>query len=236
MSHKFARSAVIVLILAAPFVSTTAGASTPNPLSILTKALSDGSHESSMTISATFTGSGINASLVGGFSSKGNGGVTTLPGVGSEDIVTPVGKSYCFVKASTLAVLSEILDVKTPTASEVGVWYEVPKSDPRYTSIASSGAQTVAESFSFTPVGWSRKATYGGTTVLRGVRVIKLEAASNLFASGSGFGKSTLYVTDTSNSLPFAMSGPAGTSGLVYFSKWGTTSVVFPTTTADLPK
>ena len=127
--------------------------------------------------------------------------------------------------------------MKAPTAAEVGVWYKVPKSDPRYNSISSpGGAQTVAQSFSFSAVGWSRSATYEGTTVLHGIHVIKLESGSNLFVTGSGFGKTTLYVTDSTRPLPFAMSGPAGTTGLLYFSGWGSTTVEIPTASADLPQ
>jgi hypothetical protein len=237
MSRKVTRTVVVALILTTPLSVTYAGASTLSPLAILTKALHDGSRETSMNVTAAFTGSGIAVSLDGGFTPAAEGGITAESGVGSEDLIEPSGKSYCFVKASSLGVLRNEMDVKVPTAAEVGVWYKVASTDPRYVSIASpGGAQTVAEAFSFSPVGWERAATYEGTTVLRGVRVIKLESASNLFVSGSGFGKTTLYVTDSSAPLPFAMSGPAGTTGLMYFSKWDATSVVIPVASSNLPR
>ncbi len=236
MPNRLALVTLVALGLVAPLLSANAGASSPNALALLTKALSDGAHESSMTISGTFVEDGLTASIDGGFASTAEGGVTTVSGVGSEDLIEPRGKDFCFVKASSLAVLKSELEVKSPTAGEVGVWYKVPSSDPRYVGIASpNGAQTVAQSFSFSSVGWKRAATYEGTAVLRGVRVVALESASNLFVTGSGFGKTLLYVTDSPHSLPFAMSGPVGTSGLVYFSKWGTTSVAIPTASSDLP-
>lgn len=237
MPRKITRTAAIALCFAAPLLSVNAGASTPNGLSILTRALSDGSHKSSMTISGTFSGLGIKASVNGGFTSAAEGGVTSLSGVGSEDIIQPLGKSYYYVKASALAVLKNEFDVTAPTTAEVGVWYEVPKSDPRYDSINTpGGAQTVVQAFSFSTVGWSKTATYEGTAVLKGVRVIKLESGSNLFVTGSGFGKTTLYVTDSSDPLPFAMSGPAGTTGLLYFRKWNDTTVTIPIAAAELPQ
>jgi hypothetical protein len=236
MPHRVARSAVVGLFLAAPFLSTTAGASTPNALSVMTKALSDGAHESSVTLIGTFSGSGITASIAGGFSPVGNGGLSAESGVGSLDIVTPVGKNYSFVKASSLAILSSALDVKSPTANEVGVWYRLPSSDSRYAGIVSpGGAQTVAQIFSFSSIGWKHSASYSGTVVLHGVRVIKLVSASNMFVTGAGFGKTTLYVTDSSKPLPFAVSGPPGSSGVAYFSKWDSTTVEIPTATSDLP-
>jgi hypothetical protein len=61
------------------------------------------------------------------------------------------------------------------------------------------GTQTVAESFSYSAVGWKHAATCEGTPVLREVHVLKLEPASNLFVTGSGFGKTTLYVTNISH-------------------------------------
>lgn len=237
MNYKAALFAGVVVALAALPLSSEVGASTPNALAILTKALSDGAHESSMTISGTFVAPGFKASLDGGFTPLAQGGVTTLDGTGSTDIIGPAGKNYCYVKGSSLAALKSELDVKSPTAAEIGVWYKLPASDPRYASIdGPTGAQTVAQSFSFSPVGWKRAATYEGTTVLRGVRVIKLESASDLFVTGSGFAKTTIYVTDTSHSLPFAMSGPLGTTGLVYFSKWGMTVVPIPSASTDLPQ
>ena len=52
----------------------------------------------------------------------------------------------------------------------------------------------------------------------------------------SGFAKETLYVTDSAHPLPFAMSGPVGTTGLIYFSKWNATTLTIPKTTTLLPQ
>lgn len=236
MVLKAVRTIVMALCLTAPVVTSSVGAATPNALAILTKALGDGSREANVTLSGTLTASGSTLSLNGGFAARVNGGTTTVSGIGTEDEVQPIGENYCFVKASSIAVLHSELEVKKPTAAEVGVWYEVPSSDPRYVSIASpGGAQSIAQVFSFSSIGWKRSAVYEGTLVLHGVRVIELTGASNLFASGSGFVEMTMDVTDTSKPLPFAISGPPGTDGLLYFSKWDATSVAIPTARAKLP-
>ena len=94
MFNKIRRTVLVALCASAPLLSASAGASTPNGLAILTKALSNGSHESSMTITGTFSGLGVTASIDGGFSPTAEGGVTSESGVGSEDIVTPLGKNY----------------------------------------------------------------------------------------------------------------------------------------------
>ncbi len=233
---KTTRSLAIVICVAIPLIASNVAASTPNALSILTKALRDGSRERSVTLSGAFTESGATVSLDGGFDAAANGGITTVPGVGSEDEVQPIGKNYCFVKATSIAALHNDLNVKKPTAAEVGVWYEVTSSDPRYVEIASPSApQTVAQLFSFSPSAWKRSAVYEGATVLRGVHVIKLASASDLFVNGSGYAAMTLYVTDSSSPLPFAISGPTGTSGLAYFTRWGSTSVAIPNTSLKLP-
>ena len=126
--------------------------------------------------------------------------------------------------------------MKAPTSAEIGVWYEVTKSDPRYNSIdPPGGADTIAQTFSYSAVGWSRSTSFEGFATLKGVKVIKLSAASNFWVT-KGFGKVTLYVTDVSHPLPFAVSGPPGTSGLGYFSKWGRTKVAIPTTRVSLPQ
>jgi hypothetical protein len=156
--------------------------------------------------------------------------------VGTEDIIEPTGKSFCFVKATSLSVLKNALEVKSPTNSEIGVWYKVTSKDSRYDYIASpGGAQNVKQTFSFSPVGWSHAATYEGTTTLKGVRLIKLGGASNFWVTGKGFAKITLYVTENAKPLPFAMSGPSGTSGLIYFSKWNRTIVSIPHSKVALP-
>jgi hypothetical protein len=85
--------------------------------------------------------------------------------------------------------------------------------------------------FSFSTVGWSRTVTNGGFTTLRGQKVAKIEDSSNMWVTGAGFEKTTLYVTDTAHPLPLAISGPPGTSGVIYFSKWGTTVIAIPSAT-----
>jgi hypothetical protein len=190
-----------------------------------------------MTISGSFSESGTNASIEGGYAPRAAGGVESLSGVGTEDIIEPTGKSFCFVRATSLAILKNALEVKAPTTAEIGVWYKVTSQDSRYNFIANpGGAQNVEQTFSFSPIGWSHAATYGGTTRLKGVRVIKLGAASNFWVTGKGYAKITLYVTDTAHPLPFAMSGPTGTTGLIYISKWNATTVSIPRSKVDLPR
>jgi hypothetical protein len=220
-----------------PLMATGAGASAPNAKTILTTALHNASEERSMTISGQFSESGSQATIEGGYAPAGAGGIESLSGEGTEDIIEPTGAKYCFVKATSLAVLKNALEVKTPTNAEIGVWYKVTSTDPRYNFIASpSGAQNIAQTFSFSSVGWSHAATYEGTTRIKGVRVIKLEGASNFWVTGKGFAKITLYVTDAAHSLPYAISGPPGTAGLVYFTKWNATTVIIPSSNVDLPE
>lgn len=236
MSRTITRSVLAALALALPLVATSAAASTPDAKAVLTQAITDAAHATSLAMAGSFSTPGHTFRLDGGFTSTSTGGVTTLSGEGSEyEVGTSSGS--CFVKATTLAILSNFLGVKSPTVGELNTWYLVPKSDTRYVGIASpKSAQTVAQLFSFSPIGWSRSATYEGTVVVKGVRVIKLGTASNAFASGSGLEKTTLYVTDTAHPLPFAMAGPTGVTGLLYFSGWGDTKVTIPSTRTVLPR
>jgi hypothetical protein len=235
--RSLTRTLILGLILATPLLSVSAGAAPTRAKSLLSRALADGASDKSVTMAGTFTGSGITGYVDIGYSPSASGGAETSSTVGTEYIVEPKGKKYCFVKASSLGILKQALDVKKPTKSELNLWYKVTSKDPRYVNIASpNGAQTIAQVFSFSPVGWSRKVSYKGTTKLDGVRVYKLEGASNAFVAGTGFAKTTLYVTDSTDSLPFAMSGPSGTQGLIYFTKWNHTTVTVPFSDVILPK
>jgi hypothetical protein len=198
--------------------------------------LSDAAHQTSETESGSFKQSGVTGIFLLGFDSEFQGGSFTFPGIGSADLIAPNAGNYSYVKASSLSILKNVFEVKEPTSSEIGIWYKVTKSDPRYNFInPPGGADTIAQAFSYSPVGWSRAATYDGTTTLRGVRVFKLSAASNIWVE-KGFGKLVLYVTDNSHPLPFATTGPPGSTGLCYFSKWGSTRVVVPTPATSLPR
>jgi len=227
---------IVFIALTILIAGPVAGATTPNAKSILAKALADASTRTNVTLLGTIEDSGLTATIDGGFSTVGNGGVTTVDGVGTQYQFTRVDAKQCFVKATTLAVLKEDLGVKNPTASEIGVWYVLKKGDSRYQNVCSpGGAQTVAQSFSFSPIGWSKNATYKGMVTIHGVRTFKLLASSNLFVDGRGFQKTTLYVTDTAKPLPFATSGPIGSTGLLYLTKWGSTSVTIPASSLSLP-
>jgi hypothetical protein len=217
------------------FVATNSGAATPNGKVLLAQALADASQKSSMTISGTLSASGNVVSISGGFTPIANGGVTTEKGLGSSEEIQPNGAHFAFVKASSIAALGTILEVKHPKSNEINVWYRITSKDPRFADIVGDGAETVAQTFSFSPIGWSRSATYEGTVVLKGVRVFKLNAAANLFVQNKGFGKETLYVTDSTHPLPFALTGPVGSSGLIYFSGWNSTTITIPSAKADLP-
>jgi hypothetical protein len=237
MSKAKTLSIISAFSFAVILIGISAGASTLNAKAILAKALADGARQSNVTVSGSVVDSGVTVTLNGGFSSVSDGGATTVSGVGTNYQITKVGAAQCFVKATTLTALKQALSVKSPVVSEIGVWYVVKKIDSRYQSICSpGGAQTVAQTFSFSPIGWSKKATYEGIVTLKGVRTIKLLAASNLFVDGSGFQKTTLYVTDTAKPLPFAITGPVGSTGLLYFTKWSSTIISIPTTSTELPK
>jgi len=236
MLRKVAVSMIAVAAFALPVLASGAHASTPNAKTILTQALTNAAHESSMTVSGAFKGSGISEGFYAEFDSVNQGGSITLGGAGTADFDGPNGGSYIDVKGSSPIILNKVFEVKSPTKAETGVWYRVTKADPRFDFIDQpGGATTIAQTFSYSPVGWSRAAIYDGTTTVKGVRVIKLSAASNFWVE-KGFGKLVLYVTDNAHPLPFAMSGPPGSTGLCYFSKWGSTRVPVLTTTASLPQ
>jgi len=217
-------------------VVNISAAAAPNGGLLLAQTFADAAQKTSVSMVGTLTDAGSSVTLNGGFAANANGGVTTERGVGSVDEVQPNGSKYAFVKGDSIGALGNYLEVKVPKVSEINVWYKITSKDPRFTTIVGGGAQTVAQVFSFSSIGWSRTATYEGTAVLKGVRVFKLSASSNLFVEKSGFAKQTLYITDAVHPLPFAMSGPAGTSGLLYFSKWDSTSITLPTTTTNLPR
>jgi len=233
------RRALVVLttlLSSLAVLTNVSGAAPPNGTALLAQSFTDAAQNTSVAMTGTVSGSGASVTLNGGFAVNANGGVTTAKGLGSVDEVQPNGAKYAFVKGNSLAALSDYLEVKTPKVSEINVWYKITNKDPRFTSIVGGGAETVAQVFSFSPIGWRRSATYEGTVVLKGVRVLKLSASSDLFVEKSGFAKQTIYVTDAVHPLPFAMTGPAGTSGLVYFSRWDHITIAIPTSTTNLPR
>jgi len=237
MTHNLAKSAAAVLAIAAAFSVTKAEAATPNAGAVLARALANAAGEKSVSISGTVVSSNTTFHLSGGVSPAGTIEITSVPGLGDAYVVLPTGTSVCFVKATSLVMLRNVLEVTSPASSEFGVWYEVTKSDPRYNFIASpGGGKTVAQMFSFSQDGFSRTATYDGATVLHGVSVIKLSTLSNANVSGAGWARTTFYVTSGSHPLPFAYAGPKGTTGLLYFSQWGNTKVSIPSARAKLPR
>jgi hypothetical protein len=213
---------------------TTTTTAIPNGNAILVKAFALASRKTSMTIFGTLSGSGATLSILGEYTPKASGGATTVKGIGFSDEVQPNGANYGYVKANSVAALGKQLEIKIPKSSEIDVWYKITSKDPRFADFF-GGANTVAQTFSFTPIGWIRSATYEGTAVLRGVRVFMLIAASHLFADKSGYNEETLYVTDSTHPLPFAMTGPIGTTGLIYFTKWNSTTLSIPKATTALP-
>lgn len=234
--RRFALSLIGAGLLLAPLLAATSDAATSNATSILTQTLADAAPQTSVTVAGRFTGGGVTVTTSLGIDANAQGGPTTFAPLGSEDLILPNVGKYFYVKGGSLGILHEILDVKAPTASEIGVWYKVTSSDPRYNTInPPGGAQNIKQMFSYSPVGFSRAVTYGGTSVVKGVKVIKLVTASNMWVN-KGFGRVILYVTDENRPMPFAISAPAGTKGLLYFSKWGTTKVVLPTSNIALPQ
>jgi hypothetical protein len=154
--------------------------------------------------------------------------------VGTSDEVQPNGAKFGYVKASSIAALRQLLEITSPKSSEINVWYKVTSKDPRFANFF-GGASSVAQTFSFSPFGWVRTAAYESTSYLNGVPVIMLVAASHLFMDQSGYNEETLYLTDTGQPLPFAMTGPIGTTGLIYFSKWNSTTLATPKSLTALP-
>ena len=239
---------LIVFSLLSLLVATSAGATTttttivtttkprriPDGNAIMAESFALASHKTSMTISGTLKSSGTTLSLFGKYTSKASGGVTTVKGVGTSDEVQPNGAKYGYVKANSVAALGQLLEIKNPKSSEVNVWFKVTSKDPRFADFF-GGASTVAQTFSFSPLGWTRTANYEGTSVVRGVSVYQLVALSHLFIDKSGYNETTLYVTDSANPLPLAMTGPIDTTGLIYFSKWNSTRLTIPKSTTALP-
>jgi hypothetical protein len=235
MIGKTLRLTIALLSFPTVLVATSAGAASLNGTAILVQSFAVASHKTSMTISGTLMGQGTTLTISGKYTSKGSGGITTVQGVGTSDEVQPSGAKYGYVKATTLAALGQLLEITNPKSSEINVWYKVTSKDPRFADFF-GGSSTVAQTFSFSSIGWIRSATYESITTLKGVPVIMMIAASHLFADKSGYNEEQLYITDSGNPLPFAMTGPIGTTGLVYFSKWNSTTLAIPNATTALPR
>lgn len=246
MSGRTARLWIAPVCLLAVLVATTAGAATtatsttsttttavPNGNAILAEALAWASHQTSMTISGTLSGPGTTWSVLGKYTSRASWGLSTVRGVGASVEVQPNKAKYGYVKANSIAALRRQLEVSSPKSSEVGVWFKVTSNDPRFADLF-GGASTIAQAFSFSSLGWIRSGIYEGTEVLNGVQVIVLVAASHMF-DPTGYNEESLYVTDTTHPQPFAMTGPIGTTGLIYFSKWNSTTLAIPKAKIALP-
>jgi hypothetical protein len=233
---------VTVLVVASTALSVTdvavgsASTSSPNADQLLATALTFAARQTSLTLSGTLIASGLTLRFTESFSSVGSDGAEVIAGIGTEDEAQTTYGHPAFVKASSLAVLSDLLQVKKPTVSEIGQWYEIPKTDKRYSGfVQAGGAQTISQAFSISQRGFAAKATYEGTTTLKGVKVIKLLTKSNMWANGSALIAQTLYITNTAKSRPYATSGPSSSSGVLYFSHWGNSSVTIPTAVGALP-
>ena len=234
MIGRTLRLLIALVVVPTVLVATSASATTPDGTDIITQSFALASQQTSVTISGTLTGSGTTLSIFGEYTPRASGGATTVKGVGFSDEVQPNGANYGFVKANSVAALGQLLEIANPKSSEVDVWYRVTRKDPRFADFF-GGASTVAQTFSFSPIGWVRSANYEGTEVLKGVPVSVLVAASHLFIDKSGYNEETLYVTNSARPLPVAMTGPIGTTGLIYFSKWNSTKLAIPKTTTLLP-
>jgi hypothetical protein len=228
------RLSIAVLSLLTVLTVASAGAATPDGTAILAKSFALASHKTSMTIAGTLSGPGATLTIIGEYTPKASGGVTKVQGVGVSDQVQPNGAKYGYVRASSIAALGKQLEIANANSNEVNVWYKVSSKDPRFEDLF-GGASTIAQTFSFSSIGWVRSATYEGTSDLNGVPVIMLIAASHMFAAGKGYNEEQLYLTDTSDPLPYAMTGPIGTTGLIYFTKWNTTTLAIPKATTSLP-
>ena len=234
MTGRTLRLLIAPLSCLTVLVATSAGATVPNGDAILAQSFALASQKTSMTFSGTLSKTGTTLSIVGKYTPRASEGVTTVKGTGTSLEVQPNGANYGYVKATSVAALRQLLEIKTPKSSEINVWFRITRNDPRFADFF-GGADTVAQTFSFGPNGWMPTATYQGTSVLNGVPVLVLTAASHMFIEKSGFNEEALYVTDSTNPLPSAMTGPIGTTGLIYFSKWNSTSLAIPKSTTALP-
>jgi hypothetical protein len=204
---------------------------------ILALALKNAAKYSSVKFGGSITSSNIVAQVTAALSKNGLETTFNFASVGAESEIETIPGHDVYVKSSTINGLGAFYSIKAPTSSEVNRWYKVPTSDKRYATFNNvSGPTTTNQLWSFNSEGWGRDATYEGTAVLRGVHVIKLAAKSAAFsAAPSGLAPGTLYVTQGSTSLPFAMSFQSAGEGLVYFSDWGKVKVVAPSTSGNLP-
>ncbi len=235
MRRRHLQTVLALSALGVALVASRGAAATPQGATILARALSDAQRESSVTLSGSVSFPGSTVFIHDGLNAQGSAGYTRISGIGTEYVADRVGGPLV-VKASSLNVLKDVLEVHAPTSSELNVWYDVTTSDPRYYGLAGTyGGLSLARTFSFTPAGWSRQATYEGVTVVRGVRVYKLSAAANTFAPGKGFDATTLYVSDDAHPLPFAMTYSSQNTGIFYFSAWTHTTVFFARSTTKLP-
>jgi hypothetical protein len=233
MIGRTLRLLIAILSLITVLVATSTGATTPNGNVIMAQSFVLASHKTSVTLSGTLTGSGTTLRIIGEYTPKASEGVSAVNGVGSSVEIQPNGADYGFVKANSVAALGQLLEITAPKSSEVNVWFKVTSKDARFADFF-GGASTVAQTFSFSPIGWLRTANYEGTSVVSGVPVLMLVAASHLFIDKTGYNEETLYLNESSN-LPFAMTGPIGTTGLIYFSKWNSTTLTIPKASAALP-
>jgi hypothetical protein len=234
MSGRAVRSLIALLSLSTVLAATSVGATTPNGNVMLAQSFAYASRQTSVTISGSLSGPGVNMRIIGEYTPKGSEGVSTVQGVGSSVDVQPNGATFGYVKATSVAALGQLLEVANPRSSEVNVWYKVTNKDPRFDDFF-GGASTVAQTFSFSSIGWLRTANYEGTSVIKGVPVYMLVAASHLFIDKNGYNEETLYLSESANSLPIAMTGPIGATGLIYFSKWDATTLSIPKATTTLP-
>ena len=226
--------AVVGALTLAPL--TVAGGATPSAASLLKSVLARAARENSFTLSGVGTVSGLPISMNVKVSDRASFTKLVVTDVGIQyEAQSTVGQQV-FVKGSTLAALHDFLSVKSPTPSEVGVWYFVTPSDKRYSSFDSNtGAQTIKQQFSIGAVGFSPKASIVHVTALRGVKVVELRTLSNMWASGTSLIPQMLYVTDTARPTLFATSGPSGIKGVFYFGSWNHTTIRLPTASQALP-
>jgi len=234
------RLAVFGTLLLSPVTATvSAGGSTPNANALLVRALADARKFQSYELRGSFTVSKKHASLVAFQTATVEESLSSVQGIGTEFIVQPTAFARAYVRVTSIAGLIDFLGIKATKAFEVGAWYVLTPSDPRYSQTANTGPTTVLTQFTVGSKSFGRGGHYEGVVTLRGTRVIKLGVTSSMFSPNNNLVPLTLYVTDSAHSLPFAAA--AHITGvpvpvISYFSHWGHVAPIkIPATQTALP-
>lgn len=157
--------------------------------------------------------------------------------LGSEEVVQLKPGKPVYIQCSTLVTLQNFCNLASPTKAEVGHWFTIAPSDSRYKNYFSKGSpSSLEQGFSISPQGFAPHATLMGATTLKGKKVLKLQATSTFWSSGSKMTKGMLYITDSTHPKLVALSPMSGTNALLYFHHAPASIVKVPVAIGPLPK